>query len=376
MRIAIIHSEYRGEFLSGENQMVKYIAEILTVHGYDVQTIKASTTELDEAKDYKLRTALNVSLGRGVNINQALDDFMPDLILCHNTFPNIGSEWMKNRTTPIFMFLHNYRYFCASATLFRRQKGCELCPTKNPIFSLVNRCYKDSLIATIPLYLRQVTPIALKNEFQKPTKFIALSERSREKFIEFGISQEKISVLNNFIPRYSSKPKIDSNLTNKWIFAGRITEEKGIEKLLEELPLRIELDIYGDGPDRKRLEKAFANERIRFLGSIRSEKLSEMLPSYQGAFFPSLWSEGLPVIFLEYVRAHLPIITTKDNSVGDFVARYGNGIILEKFDCISIAHAVAKIENSRDFLSSKSKECFELEFCPDIWIKRFRMECL
>lgn len=376
MRIAIIHSEYRGGTLSGENQMVKHTANTLAAYGYEVQTIKVATTQLEQAKNYKLKAALNVSLGKGLDIGSRLDDFKPDLILCHNTFPNIGFAWMKNRATPVVTVLHNYRYFCASATLNRNQKNCELCPTKNPIFSLIHKCYKDSLIATLPLYLRQVTPMSHKNEFQIPKKYIALSERSREKFIEFGISEEKISTVHNFIPRYASEPEINPHFANKWIYAGRITKEKGIGKLLNELPVGIELDIYGEGPDRKIMETEFANERIRFLGSIPSEELSELLPSYFGAFFPSLWSEGLPVIFLEYLRARLPVITTKENSVGDFVSRYGNGIVLEKLDRNSIALAVATVGDSRDFLSLKSMECFELEFSPDIWMQRFRVACL
>jgi glycosyltransferase involved in cell wall biosynthesis len=376
MRIAIIHSEYRGGSLSGENQMVKHTANALSTYGYHVQTIKISTTEVEQVKNYKVRTALNVSLGRGQDISSSLDEFKPDLILCHNTFPNIGFAWMKNRDEPIITFLHNYRYYCASATLNRQQKNCDLCPTKNPIFSLVHKCYKDSFMATLPLYLRQVTPKSYKKELSIPKKFIALSERSREKFIEYGIPNDKIFTISNFIPRYASKPVIDSKLSRKWIFAGRITNEKGIAKLLHELPDKIELDIYGDGPDRQILETQFANERIRFLGSIPSEELSELLPSYQGAFFPSLWSEGLPVIFLEYLRALLPVITTKENSVGDFVSLYRNGYVLEKFEKEAIAFAVKTVTNSREDLSRKSGECFEMEFSPDIWMHKFRLNCL
>lgn len=376
MRIAIIHSEYRGGTLSGENQMVEHTAQTLAVHGYEVKLIKISTAQLENKRNYKLKTALNVSLGTGSNINKELAHFIPDIILCHNTFPNIGSAWMKNTTSPIILFLHNYRFFCASATLNRKQESCELCAIKNPIFSLIYKCYKDSLITSLPLYIRQVTPMKRRSEFQIPAKYIALSERSREKFIEFGIPREKIFRLNNFIPRYKSEPEINPEFANKWVFAGRITNEKGIGKLLRELPVEIELDIYGEGPDREILEKEFANNRIRFLGSISSEVLSGLLPSYFGAFFPSLWSEGLPVIFLEYVRARLPIITTKENSVGDFVSIYGNGVVVEKLDSKSIAIAVQEIENSRDLLSYKSLECYEQEFTPEIWMKKFVQLCL
>lgn len=376
MRIAIVHSEYRGGNLSGENQMAEHSSITLRTNGFEVETIRVSTHELENTRNYKARTALNVFLGRGIDITSQLDNFKPDLIVCHNTFPNIGFAWMKNRDEPIITFLHNYRYFCASATLNRNQENCELCPTKNPIYSLVHKCYKDSFFATLPIYLHQITPYFLKNEFVIPKKFIALSERSRKQFINYGIPDDKIETVNNFIPRYFSRPKLHSDFSSKWIYAGRITTEKGIGKLLEELPHDIELDIYGDGPERINLARKFASNRIRFLGSIPSEELSELLPSYQGAFFPSLWSEGLPVIFLEYVRAFLPVITTKENSVGDFVSRYRNGCILEELEKGSIAHAVRQVLSARDVFSKRSERCYEEEFTPEVWLQNFRMKCL
>lgn len=376
MRIAIIQSEYRGGSLSGENQMVKYSANILNSYGYKVKTIKVSSAQSEQIYSYKLKTALHVSLGKGTDISGALDDFKPDLILSHNTFPNIGSAWMKNRTESIITFLHNYRYFCASATLNRNQKDCDLCPTKNPIFALVHKCYKDSFFATLPLYLRQITPNSYRHELRIPTKFIALSERSRDRFVSLGIPMEKISLIPNFIPRYESEPLLRRELSSKWIFAGRITREKGIGELLRELPDGIEIDIYGDGPDRQILEKEFANNNTRFFGSIPSAELSELLPSYLGAFFPSLWSEGLPVIFLEYLRAGLPVITTKENSVGDFVSLYGNGFVLEELRKQTLELAVTHVMKSRDYLSVRSKKCYEMEFSPEIWIRRFEMTCL
>jgi len=376
MRIAIIQSEYRGGSLSGENQMVKYSANILNSYGYKVKTIKVSSEQSEQIYSYKLKTALHVSLGNGTDISGELDDFKPDLILSHNTFPNIGSAWMKNRPESIITFLHNYRYFCASATLNRNQKDCDLCPTKNPIFALVHKCYKDSFFATLPLYLRQITPNAYKHELRIPTKFIALSERSRDRFVSLGIPMEKISLIPNFIPRYESEPLLRRELSSKWIFAGRITREKGIGELLRELPDGIEIDIYGDGPDRQILEKEFANNKTRFFGSIPSAELSELLPSYLGAFFPSLWSEGLPLIFLEYLRAGLPVITTKENSVGDFVSLYGNGFVLEELRKQTLELAVTHVMKSRAYLSVRSKECYEMEFSPEIWIRRFELTCL
>src|SRR5690606_26922171 len=79
-------------------------------------------------------------------------------------------------------------------------------------------------------------------------RYIALTQFAKDKFVEGGLAAEKIAVKPNFL---ESDPGPGAGDGGYAIFVGRLSEEKGLDTLLDAWELLGEtmpLQIVGDGP--------------------------------------------------------------------------------------------------------------------------------
>jgi glycosyltransferase involved in cell wall biosynthesis len=177
-----------------------------------------------------------------------------------------------------------------------------------------------------------------------------------------------MSIIPNFVDSNDVTPTF---LSDKWVFVGRLTAEKGILALAKNIPDSIQLDIYGDGPARAQLEVICANKtNLKLKGDLDRKILLDLLPNYTGGFVPSFGVEGIPTTFLEYSAAGLPIIGWEVNSTSDFIDEYSCGIILKNFRMEAIADAISTISRNRAQFSNNSKRMWESEFSESKWIKQ------
>lgn len=132
------------------------------------------------------------------------------------------------------------------------------------------------------------------------------------------------------------------------VYAGRLIELKGLPFALAALALPAaagwQLDIYGEGPMRRRLERQAVRldvaDRVRFLGSRPRAEVREALSRADVMLFPSLrdaggWSvaeamaAGCPVVCLD-VGGPATLVGVEDGVVvsrdGDIVGRLASGL--------------------------------------------------
>jgi glycosyltransferase involved in cell wall biosynthesis len=373
MKVAVVHSFYSAQNSSGENNAVLSQVDLLRKAGHEVELFKAETDELNSNFSYKIRTALKVALGYGLTPTRNLKKFKPDVVLVHNLFPNFGSNWMRQWSGPMIRVLHNYRLFCANGIFFRDGKICFDCVTKSPFQSVINSCYRETRVATLPLFVAQLRRRAGKPELNAQSMYVALSGRASEILIRSGLEQLQVRVIENFIEDFSAKWRsVEKKRENRWVAVGRITREKGFLNLVKNWPSDIYLDIIGDGPDLDEV-KAIAqkNEKIEFLGQLEKRVIQEKLFSYQGAIYPSIWSEVSPLVVIEYFCAGLPVIALELHA--DMVAsseEYSSGIVLEYFTAEELQRAIAEINLKHSIYAEKSRKNYEHNFHPSSWLNK------
>ena len=104
-------------------------------------------------------------------------------------------------------------------------------------------------------------------------KIIAVNNFHKLQLIELGISQNKITVINN--PLNLSIKKIKTK-ENSIVYAGRLSKEKGLIELLEawkEADIKdYNLLIIGDGELRNQLKNRYTASNVKFLGFCQMKK--------------------------------------------------------------------------------------------------------
>jgi glycosyltransferase involved in cell wall biosynthesis len=110
-------------------------------------------------------------------------------------------------------------------------------------------------------------------------------------------------------------------------YFGRLTVNKGIDVFIgafaeAHLHVPVTFDIYGDGPERDKLETLARSVRceakIDFKGFYPDgEHGAALMCDYDALVVPSQYSEGLPLVLLEAMSYGIPILTTKVGAIPD-----------------------------------------------------------
>ena len=129
--------------------------------------------------------------------------YRPEVIHFHNTFPLIspGSYYAKSNKGPVMIqTLHNFRLLCPGALFLRNGNVCEKCLFKIvPWPGAFRACYRKSYLASVCTVAMITLHQLLRTSQKKIDRFIALTEFAKEKFMQGGISSNKIVVKPNFV---------------------------------------------------------------------------------------------------------------------------------------------------------------------------------
>jgi glycosyltransferase involved in cell wall biosynthesis len=369
MRIALVHSYYSSRQPSGENVVVDAQAEALTSAGHDVLVVARSTDEQESRLLYPARAAWTVATGRGPDPTDELLNFAPDVVHVHNLFPNFGTRWLERWQGPLVATMHNFRPMCAAGTLYRDGHDCTLCPDGQALAALRHGCYRSSRVATVPVLVGSRKGIVADPVIRRADSIIVLTDRARDAYRSYGVEDERLHLVPNFVtapPRRSDSPSVSHG---RWMYAGRLSPEKGVEELLRTWPEHARLDLFGSGPLATRLS-GLAGENVRIIGAIDRTRLRELMPEYAGLIFPSRWREGLPLAFLEALAAGLPCLAVEGSSVADCVGNAGLGIALTRdFSPADVTRALSVITEDRAAISARCRQIFLDLYSVEGWIE-------
>lgn len=130
------------------------------------------------------------------------------------------------------------------------------------------------------------------------------------------------------------------------LFVGRLAAEKEIDRLLPIVQKRedLRLAIVGDGPDRERLEKLFANTPTVFTGFLHGEELSQAYASADAFVFPSV-SETLGLVILEAMASGLPVLAARSGPTLEQIQDGVNGLLFDVDDESSLQRAIDLLDD-------------------------------
>jgi glycosyltransferase involved in cell wall biosynthesis len=179
----------------------------------------------------------------------------------------------------------------------------------------------------------------------------------------WGLDRDRLVVLPNPAPEVDGLvPK--SLPAGTFVFAGRLTAQKGLRTALDAVALvpGASLVLVGDGPERAELEgRAAAAEidgRVRFLGARPRDEVVRLLAGARAALLPSDW-ENLPHAAVEALAVGTPVVATAVGGVPEVVRDDVNGLLVAPGDADALAAAMRRILDDdalRDRLAAAAAE--------------------
>ena len=339
MKIAVVHSFYDSSLASGETLAVEAQVAALERGGHEVLLVARRTDDEKRNPLFALKAAATVATGFGADPTKQLADFRPDVVHVHNWFPNFGTRWLTRWQGPVAVTVHNFRPMCAAATLYRDGALCTACPDGSSFEAVRYGCYRGSRIATIPLAVRTRNGAAGDPVLTRSDRIVCLSTRSASIYRGYGIAPQKIEVIPNFVAAAGAQ---STRSRQGWLYAGRLTAEKGVLELIDVWPASETLDIVGSGPLAAAVGRSGGN--IRYLGPRHATEVVGLMGNYEGVVIPSLCTEGaMTNVLLEALSAGLPVVAARTNTAADEVMRLSVGAVYEPTDAVQLARALDSV---------------------------------
>lgn len=371
MKIAIVHSFYSSGVPSGENSAVLAQASALEDADNEVLLVSRSTDTEESNNLFKLRAALSASGLGGPSPLAEIAAFAPDIIHVHNLFPNFGTHWVRDTTYPVVTTLHNYRTICAAGSLFRQGAFCTDCMTRGSHRAVVHACYRESRLASVPLAYASRQAGRTNNLLRDSGQLITLNAHATEIFSTI-VGSERVSEIPNFVDTGVADNSAPDVRSNKFVYAGRLTEEKGVDWLVANWPTTASLCVVGAGPMERVVQAAAeTSSNIEYLGVLDSESTVRLMSRSAAVVIPSMWLEGIPTVALEAISTGTPVLISSRCASASDLTRGGAGVIFDpsggKRD---LERALSEISHRSSDRRQSALKLFSSRYSRSRWLSR------
>lgn len=374
MRVLQLHNFYRSSAPSGENNVVDAERSLLERNAVQLDTFYADSDELEKRGLIGTLTGALATPWNPVSaheLQKRIIDFDPDIVHAHNTFPLLSPSVFHavNGRAGRVLTLHNYRTVCANGIPMRNNRVCTQCIDQRSVMpALRHGCYRNSRMATLPLALNIMLQRSVGTWVNQVDAFIVLSDFQRRIMAKAGFPEELIHVKPNFLP---GEPDVTiwSDRPRSVVFAGRITEEKGIRTLIDvwrrwgsSAP---DLRIIGDGDLREALESSTQGLPVTFLGQIPQAEAMREIGLARLLVVPSEWYEGFPMVLQEAFAHGTPAAVSNIGALPDIIEYGRAGGVFEPNDPMSMLSKLQSLWSDQSGLEqkgAKARDIFESKY--------------
>jgi len=358
MKVLALHTHYLQS--GGEDGVFAAEMDLLREKGHEVYSLTFHNRDLEGLPP--LRQAAFTLWNREAyeEVGGAIRAYRPEIVHIHNTFPLASPSVVhaaKEEGVPVILTLHNYRLLCVNALFFREGSVCEDCLGRLPWRGVARACYRGSRATSGVVAAMLTVHRALGTWTRLVNVYIALTEFSRQKFIEGGLPVEKIVVKPNFV---YPDPGVSSGQNGYALYVGRLSPEKGIKTLLDawkRLRLGLQLKVVGDGPLAPEVsEVAKRTQGIEWLGRKPRDEVYSLMRRAAFLVLPSIVYENFPMAIAEAYASGLPVIASEMGTMASLVDHGRTGLHFKPGDPEDLAGKVEWLISHPTELTAMRKE--------------------
>lgn len=372
-RILVVHERYRQR--GGEDAVFEAEADLLERHGHRIERLVADNTGIPDRPS--ARQAMQLAVGTvwspegARRVRRATLKFRPEVVHVHNTFPLLSPAVhaaAHAAGAATVQTLHNYRLTCPAAILFRDGRYCDDCVGRPvPWPGVVHGCYQGSRVRTVAVAALIAVHRARGTWRRDVDRIIALSDFQLGVLLRAGLDPARVVVKPNFV----DDPGEVGSHAGAFLFAGRLSAEKGVAVLLDAWATGIPVAcrVVGDGPLEDAVRRASAASAIEPLGRLANRAVLAEMRDARALILPSVTPEGaLPLVAIEAFACGLPVIASRIGNMAEAIRDRETGLMFEPGDARGLADAVRVAIEDPDALRAMGRAARQEyldRFAPD-----------
>ncbi|MES3016252.1 MAG: glycosyltransferase family 4 protein [Bacteroidota bacterium] len=317
--------------------------------------------ELNKQKN--LNSALNV-LKKSIYSTEAINNIelllktekvdLAHLNLIHHYITPAIIKVLKKHNIPIIWTLHDYTILCPQSTFISNDKICEKCRGGKFYQCSLNRCKKESILASSVAAFENYVHSGL-NYYKDVDFFICPSAFSYNKYKSFGFFQEKLRQIYHTYKLKDFTPNSSANTSRYIVYVGRLEKIKGVHTLLESMRHNpeIKLKVIGDGSQEtelKAFKKMHSLDNVDFLGKLPKDQVLNCIQNSDFLVCPSEWYEVLGYTIYEAMLMEKPVIGSKIGAIPETVIHGETGLLFQSGNPDDLSIMIKTLYNNADRL--------------------------
>ncbi len=211
-------------------------------------------------------------------------------------------------------------------------------------------------------------------------RMVAISEAIAAELVAAGVDRQRVVEIPNGVELPASVAG-RAESPQRLLFLGRLHSQKGLATLLEALAVlgdrpRLSLDVVGDGPERRSLERLATDLGIAPIVRFHGEQTDadRFLSGATALVLPSR-AEGLSNSLLEAMANGLPVIVSDIPANTDVVEHGVEGLVFAAGDVQDLAACIAKFADdpaSGRVFGANARATAESRYRIDVIADRYR----
>ncbi len=375
-KLLLIHNNYRET--GGEDIAVQNELSILKKY-FIVETVVFS----NQVSNYFGKILLFFSSKSKSSENKLRDvvtEFKPDVAYVHNTWFNASLsvfDILKEENIKTILKLHNFRYFCTRTFFHKRHikdnEVCFACGQKKNKLRFFNKYYRNSYLKSLMVifYGKRYFKVLQGNDL----KLLVLTQFHKNFLQNLGVNKEKITVLPNLINL--NLESVYSSESNYIVYAGRISEEKGIDELirafLDANLSNLTLKIIGNGPSINDLKKKYIGKPVDFINEISNADVLDIISKSKGVVTATKLYEGQPTLLCEASTLGVPSFFPESGGIAEFFPK-DYDLSYKQFDYVDLQNKLKTLNNLETLTNQgkKNKEFISSYLDEQILVEKFK----
>lgn len=218
---------------------------------------------------------------------------------------------------------------------------------------IFHSCYRGSRTATGVTVAMLAFHRALGTWTDAVNRYVALTEFSRQKFIEGGLPADRIVVKPNFL---NTDPGPGDHSGEFALFVGRLSQEKGVHTLIkawQQLARALPLKVVGDGPLQGRTDSPPAN--VQWLGYLPKDRVISLMKQASFLILPSDTYENFPLTLPEAFATGLAVIASGHGALAEIVSDGYSGRLFRAGDAADLTSTIEWALDHREEIAAMGR---------------------
>ena len=301
-------------------------------------------------------------------------DARPDLVyslhFLNKMSPSI-IDGFRSRNVPIIIRVSDFALICPQALFLRNSRVCTECLTNGVWRAVRHKCVKNSRLGSgvkvMAHYIHRMLGV-----YKGISAIVCPSRFTMEKYLEAGFDPARLRHVPTFIDASSIDPDYEAG--DYILFFGRLTEEKGVQYLIEAYrgldrpkPYLLIIGASPGAPASSAWDGPLP-EGIKILPFMSQQELSTYIRRSMFVVMPSICYENMPNTVLEAFAHGKPVIASDLGSLKELVVNGETGYLFQAGDSADLRRKMETVLGSPDHgagMGKKARRYVENNHSPE-----------